>query len=110
LVPSYVAQYAQSGTWPAGKLAPATFYVTFTDVKGTIPVSARAFAVATDGGQTLSGKLRVKGGGAVPAAIHAGRTITLELSSRALEGQGAITWTPTGSKALVAWIYQLELD
>ncbi len=110
LVPSYVSQYAQSGTWPAGKLAPATFYVTFADVKGTIPVSAKAFSVATDGGETLSGKLHVKGGGALPAAIHAGQTITLELKSRALEGQGAITWTPTGGKALVAWIYQLELD
>jgi hypothetical protein len=109
-VPSYVATYAQSGLWPSNKLVPSTFYVTFADVKGSVPIAARAFNVLTDGGQIVPATVSVHGGGKVPALLRAGQHIELAVKTKTLEGQGSIRWAPIGPKVLVGWIYQLELD
>jgi hypothetical protein len=109
-VPSYVANYAQSGLWPSSKLVPSTFYVTFADVSGSIPIAARAFNVLTDGEQLVPASISVKGGGKVPAVVRAGQHIELLVKTKTLEGQGGFRWAPEGSKILVGWIYQLELD
>jgi len=109
-VPDYVTNYAQSGLWPSAKLVPSTFYVTFADVKGSIPISARAFDVLTDDGQIIPATVSVDGGGTVPAALRAGQHIMLTVKTKTLEGQGSIRWAPNGPKVLVGWIYQLELD
>jgi hypothetical protein len=109
-VPSYVANYAQSGLWPSSKLVPSTFYVTFADVTGSIPIAARAFNVLTDGGQLVPATISVKGGGKVPAVVRAGQTLKLLVKSETVEGQGGFRWAPEGPKILVGWIYQLELD
>jgi len=109
-VPDYVANDDQSGKWPANKLVPSTFYVTFTDVTGTIPIAARAFDVLTGGGAIVTARLSVHGGGRVPAELRAGQHIELIVKTRTAEGQGSIRWAPNGPKVLVGWIYQLELD
>jgi len=108
--PAYVSNYAQEGLWPAGKAVPSTFYVTFTAVKGTIPIAARAFDVLNNDGQIVPAKLTVKGGGRVPSVLHGGQSITLNVATETLEGQGSIRWAPEGPKVLIGWIYQLELD
>ena len=109
-VPDYVSNYAQSGLWPSNKLVPSTFYVSFADVKGSIPIAARAFDVLTDGGEIVPATLSVYGGGRVPAVLRAGQRIELTVRTKTLEGQGSIRWAPNGQKVLVGWIYQLELD
>jgi hypothetical protein len=109
-IPSYVANYAQSGLWPSNKLVPSTFYVTFADVTGSIPIAARAFDVLTDGGQVVTASVSVRGGGKVPALLRAGQHIELLVKTKTLEGQGGFRWAPDGPKILVGWIYQLELD
>ncbi len=108
--PAYVTNYAQNNLWPAGRLVPSTFYVTLTNVKGTVPLSARNFSVLTGTGQIVRAQLKYKGGGAPPAVVHAGQSVTFEVDTRTLEGQGSIRWAPLGEKVLVGWIYQLELD
>jgi hypothetical protein len=109
-VPTYVANYAQSGLWPSNKLVPSTFYVTFADVKGSIPIAARAFDVLTDGGQVVTASVSVSGGGKVPAVVRTGQHIELLVKTETLEGQGGFRWAPEGPKILVGWVYQLELD
>jgi hypothetical protein len=108
--PAYVTRYAQENLWPDGKLLPSTFYVTFADVNGTIPIAAGDFSVLTDTGQIMRARLHARSGGAVPASVHSGQTVTIAVQSRAVEGQGSIRWAPRGPKVLVGWLYQLELD
>jgi hypothetical protein len=106
----YVTSYAARGLWPASKPVPSTFYVTLAAVKGTIPISSAAFSVENQAYQTVKASVTLKNGGKAPAAVHAGQSLTLAVHTTTLEGQGAIAWAPTDSKALVAWIYQVELD
>jgi hypothetical protein len=108
--PAYISNYAAEGKWPAGQLVASTFYVTFADVRGTIPLPAKSFQVEDAAYQHIGASFKLKGGGAAPSAIHAGQTVTLEVKTKTLEGQGAIAWSPLGKNALIAWIYQLELD
>jgi hypothetical protein len=108
--PAYVSNYAQSNRWPAGKLVPSTFFVTFAAVRGAVPISAADFSVLTDTGQIVRAKLKMKGGKPVPSSIHTGRQVTIEVVTRTIEGQGSIRWAPQSPHVLVGWLYQLELD
>lgn len=109
-VPGYVSGYAEKGLWPATKLVPSVFYVSLANVKGSVPISAKAFSVLTGTGQVLPVKLSLQGGGKVPAVVKAGQRLTLEAKTKTLAGQGSIRWAPGGPKVLVGWVYQLELD
>ena len=108
--PSYVTGDAQRGLWPDGKAVPSLFYVTLANLKGRIPLSRGAFSVENSAFRHVGATASRKGGGQLPASLEAGQTVTLVVHSHTLEGQGAIAWTPVGSKALVAWIFQVELD
>jgi hypothetical protein len=108
--PSYVTNDAQRGAWPSGKPVPSLFYVTLSNVRGTIPISRAAFSVENSAFQHVGATASVKGGGTLPASVKTGQTVTFLVRTRTLEGQGAIAWTPVGSRALVAWIYRAELD
>jgi hypothetical protein len=108
--PAYVTNYAARGLWPASKPVPSVFYVTLADVKGTIPLAAGGFSVENQAYQQVGATVSLKGGGKAPASVHTGQTVTLAVHSTTLEGQGAIAWSPLGKKALIAWIYQVELD
>jgi hypothetical protein len=108
--PGWVTTYAQRGLWPSTKLVPSTFIATFTEVTGTVPLDARAFTGLTSTGTITRARLRASGAGAVPAAVHAGQTLTLHITTSTVEGQGSIRWSPLSSKVLAAWMYQLELD
>jgi hypothetical protein len=109
-IPAYVSRYVQDGVWQSSHAAPGTFIVSVTNVKGTVPLSAGAFSILTNSGQIIHTKVSVKGGGALPATIHAGQNINLKVTGGVYEGSGSIRWAPAGPKVLVGWIYQLELD
>jgi hypothetical protein len=109
-VPSYVSNYAQRGLWPASRMVPSTFFVTFADVKGSIPIAARAFTVLTDNGKLVHARISAQVGQKVPTVVHAGQHITLLVTSKTIEGQGSLRWAPESPKVLVGWLYQLELD
>jgi hypothetical protein len=109
--PNYVTKYAQAGTWPASKLVPSTFFVTFAKVNGTIPIAAKDFDLLNGNGQrSLATSVTVKGGGKLPSAVHSGQTLTLVVKAPALEGEGTVRWAPQAPKILAGWVFQLELD
>ncbi len=89
---------------------PGTFIVTLADVRGTVPLSTAAFSVLTDAGTIVHPKVAVRGGGALPATLHSGQRINLDVTANVTEGSGSIRWAPLGKRVLVGWIYQLELD
>ncbi|MDE3134185.1 MAG: hypothetical protein KGL15_08980, partial [Acidobacteriota bacterium] len=109
-MPSKVAQAVQSGSWPHDRLAPGTFLVTLAHVRGSVPLSAGAFSILTDLGVIEHPKVTVKGGGALPPALHSGQHLALAVTAQVSEGAGSVRWAPLGPKVLVGWIYQLELD
>lgn len=110
VLPGYVSNYVQSGKWPSTRLVPVSFYVTFASVKGDIALAPRDFNVLDGSGTILQTKVSIKGGGKLPAVLHSGQTVTLDVRGKAIEGQGSIRWAPGGKNVLVGWIYQLELD
>jgi hypothetical protein len=75
-------------------------------VKGTIPISAATFSVENQAYKSVT----LRNGAKAPSVVHAGQVVNLAVHSTTLEGQGAIAWCPSGKKALVAWIFQVELD
>jgi hypothetical protein len=109
-IPGYVSNYVQRDLWPDSKAVPGTFIVTLADVKGRVPLSASAFSILTDAGTIVHPKLVVRGGGALPATLHSGQRINLDVTGNVTEGSGSIRWAPLGKRVLVGWIYQLELD
>ena len=46
----------------------------------------------------------------MPAVLHAGQHVNLDVRAPVNEGSGSIRWAPLGRKVLVGWIYQVELD
>jgi|SRR5579875_292637 len=109
-IPSWVSSAVQSGSWDDGKPVPGTFIVTVIDAKGTIPVAAGAFTILTDTGRIVHPKVTLAGGGRLPAELHPGQHVNLDVRGDVSEGSGSIRWAPLGRRVLVGWIYQVELD
>ena len=70
--------------------------MTLADVKGTVPLSAGSFSILTDAGKIVHPKVTVKGGGALPATLHSGQHINLDVAAGVTEGSGSIRWAPLG--------------
>jgi hypothetical protein len=109
-IPAYVSNAEQRDAWPDSKPVPGTFIVTLANVRGTVPLSAAAFSILTDAGKIVHPKVTVRGGGALPAALHSGQRINLDVTGGVTDPSGSIRWAPLGKRVLVGWIYQLELD
>jgi hypothetical protein len=109
-VPNWVQNYAHEGRWPAGSLAPSTFTFTVAAPKGVVPLKASAFSILTATGQIVHPAVTLRGGGALPATVTAGKPLNLTLKAKLPEGEGSLRWAPDGNRVLVGWMYELELD
>jgi hypothetical protein len=109
-LPAWVASAEQTGKLSDDDSVPGTFVVTVIDAKGTIPITAGSFTVLTDSGKIEHAKVTLMGGGSIPAALHAGQHVNLDVRAPVVEGSGSIRWAPLGAKVLVGWIYQAEFD
>jgi hypothetical protein len=109
-IPNWVASAEQTGKLSDDDSVPGTFVVTLIGTHGTVPISAGAFTILTDAGRIVHPKVTLAGGGRLPAALHAGQHVNLNVRGGVDEGSGSIRWAPLGRKVLVGWIYQVELD
>lgn len=109
-IPRWVAGAVQSGKRADGEPVQGTFMVTLAAVRGRIPVAARAFSILTDSGEIVHPRVTVRGAARLPAALHSGQHLTLMVRAGVSDGSGSIRWAPLGTRVLVGWIYQLELD
>jgi hypothetical protein len=109
-VPTWATNDATQGKWPAGATAPATFDVTFTSAKGTVPLSPADFSIITYSGELLQPKIADAAGGRLPTSVAPGKSVTLKLSSSVPQGDGEVRWGPINKKILVAYFWTLELD
>jgi hypothetical protein len=109
-VPAGAAQNAQQDTSADADLTTCTFTVTFTTASGRVPINPSAFTILDEQGQVSHLGVSAAGGGAPPAVVRAGRTVTLTLRSRLAEGEYVLRWAPNGQRALVGWEFNVELD
>jgi len=109
-IPAWVSNQVQLGHWNDNETAPSTFTVTFARVKGTIALTAAAFQILTTQGQVIHPAITAAGGGPMPTELRPGKPLTLTMKAGLGEGEGVLRWVPIGTRVLVAWTYELELD
>jgi len=108
--PAWVSTAVQAGTLSDGTAVPTRFTVTVIARRGSVPLRASAFSILTAAGQLVHPAVTGPGGGAMPATLRAGQHVNLTVSTKLVEGEGALRWAPSGSKVISAWLYQVELD
>lgn len=109
-IPSWVASAEQTGKLSDDDSVPGTFVVTLIGATGTVPITAGSFTILTNAGKIVHPKVTLAGGRRVPAVLHAGQHVNLDVRAPVNEGSGSIRWAPLGRRVLVGWIYQVELD
>ncbi len=103
-------QVPQQGHFPVPATTPCTFTVTLTSVSGTVPLNPAAFTTRDEYGQLHSLHVTNHGAGLVPRGVERGKTITLTMSAVLPTGQGQLQWTPSGTKPIVSWDFEVEID
>jgi hypothetical protein len=97
-------------TVPPPPTTPCSFTVTFTRSVGVIPISAAAFTITDQYGQVHQPVVREPDGSAPPALAPPGRTLTLTLSTVLPTGSGTVRWAPSGTRPMVGWDFNVEVD
>ena len=54
--------------------------------------------------------MTAQAGGAVPAGLPAGRTVTLTVKAVLPTGSGTLRWAPAGGQPVVSWDFDVEID
>ena len=87
-----------------------TFTVTLAAASGVVPLSAHAFTIVDELGRLHHPVVTRQGGGPVPARITPGRTVTLTVRDVLPTGGGRLRWTPAGTRPVVSWDFDVEVD
>jgi hypothetical protein len=103
-------QVPEEGQFPVPATTPCTFMVTFTAASGSVPVNPAAFTALDEQGRLHRLSVRVQGGGAVPASVPPGHTVTLLMSAVLPTGSGTLRWTPSSTQPIVSWDFDVEID
>jgi hypothetical protein len=75
-----------------------------------VPLSARQFEIVDEFGQIHRPAVSTPGGGAVPAVVPGGNSVTLSVRAVLPVGGGRLAWAPSSTRAAVSWDFNVELD
>jgi hypothetical protein len=100
----------EDGKFPVPPTSPATFVLRFSHASGVVPLSAAAFALVDERGTVRFPAIAVVGGGALPARVPPGRTVSLRMHDVIPTGDGGLLWKPEGRHAIVSWDFNVEID
>ncbi len=89
---------------------PASFVLTFSDVRGRLPLSRKLITITDEQGATLTPTLHAASGRRVPAIVPTGRPFTLRLSTKVSVGDGRLRYLPVGNGWLAQWDFDVETD
>jgi hypothetical protein len=103
-------QVPQQGHFPVPTTTFCTFTVTLTSASGSVPLNPAAFTTRDEYGQLQSLHVTNQDGGPVPRAVEPGKTVNLAMSAVLPRGQGQLQWTPSGTKPIVSWDFEVEID
>ncbi len=95
-------------TGPTGTTC--TFRVTLVARSGAVPLSPDAFTIVDEQGRLHRPSVSPSGGSAASGRVVPGRPVTLSVRSVLPIGGGRLSWAPDGSKPLVSWDFDVELD
>jgi hypothetical protein len=99
-----------TGLTPVPATTPCTFTVTFAAGRGSVPLAAAAFTIIDEQGRLHHPKVTTVSGGPLPASVPSGQTLALRLSDVLPTGNGDLRWTPEGTKPIVSWDFDVEID
>jgi hypothetical protein len=100
----------KEGQAPVPATSPCQFTVTVSAVRGSIPLSSRAFAFLGEHGTRNGARVTLRGGGRLPRRVVAGRPVTLTVNAVLPIGNGQLRWAPMGGKPVVSWDFDVEVD
>ncbi|HZL47906.1 MAG TPA: hypothetical protein VFC30_02720 [Solirubrobacteraceae bacterium] len=100
----------ESGRFPVPATSPCTFIVTFAAASGVIPLSAKAFTLIDEFGHVRHPRVTAMGGGVPPRQALAGRPVSLKVYDVLPTGNGGLTWAPEGTRPIVSWDFDVEID
>ncbi len=100
----------EEGHFPVPAVSPCAFVATFVAASRAIPLSASQFALIDEQGHVHRPKMTALGGGPPPSEIAPGRPVSVKLHDILPTGDGALAWTPQGTRPVVTWDYTVEID
>ncbi len=100
----------EEGEFPVPKTTPCAFTVTFTAVRGSVPIDPSAFTILDENGHIHRPVVNRAGGGALARRILPGQTVELTLKDVLPTGDGHLRWAPSGDTPIVAWDFDVEID
>jgi hypothetical protein len=100
----------EDGQFPVPKTSPTTFTVTLRAAAGSVPLAPRAFTILDELGHVHHPHVRLAQGGALPARVQAGRTVTLTVQDVLPTGGGRLRWAPESARPIASWDFDVEID
>jgi hypothetical protein len=86
-----------------------TWTITMSKATGSVPISLADFNSLDHFGQVYRLKF-VAGQPEPPAVLEAGHTVTFEVRSYELVGEGLMRWAPIDKEIVAMWDYEVEND
>jgi hypothetical protein len=89
---------------------PATWVITFSHVRGKVPISPSLFTITDEQGMLLPPHVSVAAGGPLPKLVPAGHLFTLRLTATVSVGDGKLRYVPGHGPWLAEWDFNVETD
>jgi hypothetical protein len=100
----------EEGRFPVPATSPCTFTVTFTRASGLVPVRPAAFTILDELGHLHHPQVTIRNGASPPAALTPGQTVSLTVKAVLPTGSGQLRWAPGGTRPIVSWDFDVEID
>lgn len=100
----------EEGHFPIPEATLCVFTLTLTRISGYVPLRRAAFTTVDERGRLHHLRVSMRGGRSVPAIARPGRRVVLVLKGVLPTGNGRLQWAPEGSKPIVSWDFDVEID
>jgi hypothetical protein len=75
-----------------------------------VPLRGGAFTIVDEDGQLHRPRVTVIGGGSPPSRVAPSHTVSLTLSAVLPTGNGQLRWASAGTRPIVSWDFDVEVD
>ncbi len=100
----------EEGRFPVPATSPCSFTVSLAAGRGTVPIRPQAFTILDELGRIHHPRVTSRNGAPVPAHLEPGRIITLTVRAVLPTGGGRLRWAPDGTRPIVSWDFDVEID
>jgi hypothetical protein len=103
-------QVPEIGRVPVPATSLCTFVLTLARTSGTVPLGAGAFTILDEQGHLHHPSVTAYPDGRLPGAAPVGKSFSVKLTGVLPIGQGELRWAPQGTKPIVTWDFDVEID